>query len=304
VAPEVRVSGDTTAVLPYIPSHLDYMLYEVRWLDTIYCFAGVCCFAGVGEGCLRSCSSQTSSYEAKGGRLHLLNTHLFLSLSAPPLSLSLSPSTHSHPLTHPASPHNPTQPHDNTNNQIIKNSVRATVERHLQSSRRPVTALPPVQVRVCGGPSSITLRISDQGGGIPEAYQSKVWTYGFTTSDLCAAGGGESGSPGGDAGSSGGGGVGGDDGGDGDGGFGMGGAGTGTGGGGGLGFDIAQASEAPRQRYKLAGLGFGLPLSRLYARYFGGKLSLQNLPGFGVDAYLTLNNLADLSGDWKERDHS
>jgi hypothetical protein len=30
VAPEVRVSGDIAAVLPYIPSHLDYMLYEVR----------------------------------------------------------------------------------------------------------------------------------------------------------------------------------------------------------------------------------------------------------------------------------
>lgn len=28
-----------------------------------------------------------------------------------------------------------------------------------------------------------------------------------------------------------------------------------------------------------AGLGFGLPLSRLYARYFGGDLRLVNMPG-------------------------
>ena len=33
---------------------------------------------------------------------------------------------------------------------------------------------------------------------------------------------------------------------------------------------LANVSDAPRQRYSLAGLGFGLPLSRLHARYFGG----------------------------------
>lgn len=31
VAPDVRVAGDVGAVLPYIPSHLDYMLFEVSW---------------------------------------------------------------------------------------------------------------------------------------------------------------------------------------------------------------------------------------------------------------------------------
>jgi [3-methyl-2-oxobutanoate dehydrogenase (acetyl-transferring)] kinase len=32
---------------------------------------------------------------------------------------------------------------------------------------------------------------------------------------------------------------------------------------------LSSVSAAPQQRYSLAGLGFGLPMSRLYARYFG-----------------------------------
>ncbi|KIY97851.1 pyruvate dehydrogenase kinase [Monoraphidium neglectum] len=197
VAPEVRVSGDTQAVLPYIPSHLDYMMYEV-----------------------------------------------------------------------------------------LKNAVRATVERHTAGGRAPSPRLPPVLVRVCAGRDALCLRISDAGGGIPQEHLSSVWAYGFTTcSDTGSSSGANSGNSGG-----------------------------GTDGEApaadaaaarpGRGLGLAEVSEAPRQRYKLAGLGFGLPLSRLYARYFGGDLALQNLPGYGVDAYLTLKNLRHLSRDWSERDHS
>ncbi len=41
-------------------------------------------------------------------------------------------------------------------------------------------------------------------------------------------------------------------------------------------------------QYRMAGLGFGLPMSRLYARYFGGDLSLKVVPTYGTNAYLTL----------------
>ena len=37
--------------------------------------------------------------------------------------------------------------------------------------------------------------------------------------------------------------------------------------------------------------GFGLPLARIYARYFGGELNLKSLEGYGVDAYLHLPRL-------------
>jgi pyruvate dehydrogenase kinase 2/3/4 len=46
-------------------------------------------------------------------------------------------------------------------------------------------------------------------------------------------------------------------------------------------------------RAPLAGFGYGLPLSRLYARYFGGDLKLISMDGHGTDAYLLLSKLSD-----------
>jgi len=41
----------------------------------------------------------------------------------------------------------------------------------------------------------------------------------------------------------------------------------------------------------LAGLGYGLPISRSYARYFGGDLSIMSMEGYGTDAFVYLNRL-------------
>ena len=43
----------------------------------------------------------------------------------------------------------------------------------------------------------------------------------------------------------------------------------------------------------LAGLGYGLPISRSYCRYFGGDLDLISMEGYGTDAFVHLKRLGD-----------
>ncbi|KAK9390087.1 branched-chain alpha-ketoacid dehydrogenase kinase [Lipomyces mesembrius] len=40
----------------------------------------------------------------------------------------------------------------------------------------------------------------------------------------------------------------------------------------------------------MGGLGYGLPLSRAYAEYFGGSIDLETCFGWGTDVYLTINS--------------
>lgn len=49
----------------------------------------------------------------------------------------------------------------------------------------------------------------------------------------------------------------------------------------------AQVSDFNSQG-PIAGFGFGLPMSRVISRYFGGDLDLHSIPGRGTDAYLYL----------------
>ncbi|KAI8853730.1 branched-chain alpha-ketoacid dehydrogenase [Chytridium lagenaria] len=41
----------------------------------------------------------------------------------------------------------------------------------------------------------------------------------------------------------------------------------------------------------IAGLGFGLPMSRIYAKYFGGALELKSIAGHGLDVFLRVPNI-------------
>lgn len=43
----------------------------------------------------------------------------------------------------------------------------------------------------------------------------------------------------------------------------------------------------------LAGLGYGLPISRCYARFFGGDMSIMSMEGYGTDSFIHLPRLGN-----------
>ncbi|KAA1472359.1 mitochondrial pyruvate dehydrogenase [Dentipellis sp. KUC8613] len=122
--------------------------------------------------------------------------------------------------------------------ELLKNSLRAVVERY---GRDNEDRLPPIKVIVVEGKEDITIKISDEGGGIPRSAIPLIWTYMYTTME---------------------------------------------------GQGIDQDFQASDFKAPMAGFGYGLPLSRLYARYFGGDLRLISMDGFGTDVYIHLNRLS------------
>ena len=121
--------------------------------------------------------------------------------------------------------------------EVLKNASRATVEAH---EGKP---LPPIRVIIVDGSTDVTIRISDEGGGIKRKQLDMVWSYLHTTAKSPLST--DNNAPGG------------------------------------------SGSNVPA----LAGYGVGLPLSRLYARYFGGDLAIKSLEGFGTDVYLHVSRL-------------
>ncbi|ESK96448.1 pyruvate dehydrogenase kinase [Moniliophthora roreri MCA 2997] len=131
--------------------------------------------------------------------------------------------------------------------ELLKNSLRAVVERHgLQKdgSINEDNGFPPIKVIVVEGKEDITIKISDEGGGIPRSAMGLIWTYMYTTMNLNP----ES--------------------------------------------NLEENYQQSDFKAPMAGFGYGLPLSRLYARYFGGDLRLISMDGFGTDVYIHLNRLS------------
>ncbi|KAG4946764.1 hypothetical protein AAZX31_15G179700 [Glycine max] len=122
--------------------------------------------------------------------------------------------------------------------ELVKNSLRAVQERFMDSDK----VAPPIRIIVADGIEDVTIKVSDEGGGIARSGLPKIFTYLYSTarnpldehSDL------------------------------------------------GIGDNVT-----------MAGYGYGLPISRLYARYFGGDLQIISMEGYGTDAYLHLSRLGD-----------
>ena len=62
--------------------------------------------------------------------------------------------------------------------ELLKNSLRAVVERYGPDRE---DHFPPIKVIVVEGKEDITVKISDEGGGIPRSAIPLIWTYMYTT---------------------------------------------------------------------------------------------------------------------------
>ena len=58
--------------------------------------------------------------------------------------------------------------------ELLKNALRATVDAHDARSGEPMR---PVTVVVAHGEEDVTIRISDEGGGIRRSEVPRLWTY-------------------------------------------------------------------------------------------------------------------------------
>ncbi|EOA30860.1 hypothetical protein CARUB_v10014003mg [Capsella rubella] len=123
--------------------------------------------------------------------------------------------------------------------ELVKNSLRAVQERFVDSDR----VAPPIRIIVADGIEDVTIKVSDEGGGIPRSGLPKIFTYLYSTARNPLE---EE-------------------------------------------MDLGTA-DVP---VTMAGYGYGLPISRLYARYFGGDLQIISMEGYGTDAYLHLSRLGD-----------
>lgn len=109
----------------------------------------------------------------------------------------------------------------------------------------------------------VTIRIRDRGGGISPENFAQIWDYSFTTFNDDQANS------------------------------------TLTGSRSSSGMDALNAFSGAggEGANSLAGLGYGLPLGRAYAEYFGGGIAVQSLWGWGTDVYLSLRGVGRVEGN-------
>lgn len=165
--------------------------------------------------------------------------------------------------------------------ELLRNSIQAVIEQ----GKAAESELPPIEVLICETPQHVIIRISDQGGGIPNEVLPYLWSFSKgprrekrlqnlarvpkllgTLQELRAPGDKSAAqlqreldtrSKHGDSGSH-------------------------------QGSLSSLTSRAPDLR-----LGIGLPMSRLYSEYWAGSLEIHSLEGYGVDAFLQISKLGN-----------
>ena len=107
--------------------------------------------------------------------------------------------------------------------ELMMNGSKATLRKHALSDD-----LPPMRVIVAAGDADVTIKVADEGGGLPRSKLRRVWSY--------------------------------------------------------------QGRWAGDDRK-----GLGLPIARLYAKYFGGSLHVTPVEGYGTDCYATFDARTEAS---------
>ncbi|EMC96632.1 hypothetical protein BAUCODRAFT_484207 [Baudoinia panamericana UAMH 10762] len=139
---------------------------------------------------------------------------------------------------------------------IISNYDQGNVDYASGSNKPEISASANIRPLSQSTPG-VTIRIRDRGGGISPENYDKLWEYGFTTFNEDEINDKVSG---------------------------------GNGGGGAL--DVISGGAGGGS--SLAGLGYGLPLGRAYAEYFGGGIAVQSMWGWGTDVYVSLRGVGKI----------
>jgi pyruvate dehydrogenase kinase 2/3/4 len=129
--------------------------------------------------------------------------------------------------------------------ELLKNSCRASVRRYKERTSGGEDAskftIPSIRVVIVKGSEDVTVKVADQGGGIPRSRMATIWRFAHSTAHA----------------------------------------------------DEQQTTFGVDTFCGARLRGFGLPLAEIYARYFGGELTLKSTEGYGLDAYLHLPRLGD-----------
>jgi len=64
--------------------------------------------------------------------------------------------------------------------ELLKNSCRATVKRHIESGATN-EKIPPIKIVIVKGAEDVTIKIADRGGGIPRSQMSEIWQFAHST---------------------------------------------------------------------------------------------------------------------------
>jgi len=250
-APHVCIDGALNATFPYIPDHIEYIIYEIlknsmrfTVLTHSHKIRPIQGHAPLSSSPIKSDTISTVS--------NVLNTR--------PVEGNPSHTTieerkiHKVEYSRDSPLDQPLYSHENN----IHSSSSSSSSSSFSSPSGGIiddsdSHLPDIHVTIAESEKDITFRISDQGGGIPNEIYQNLWSYSHRSKRKF------------------------------------------------LDFDKMPFMAGKVDEGVKMHLGIGLPMSKVYANYWGGGITISTMPGWGTDVYVRVpklgNQLEHLSYD-------